>query len=600
MSTSPAACPSYVVGLNAVADRTTRRAQSVVPFGVGAIVEFEDEALMSAGLDAWPEAGPRLYDERLAALVGVKNFREPPPKPERNARVPDAEWLPYVRFPQWHFCPRCRYLKKAGLDDQRRPICDNTHQSPYLRRGQGPCAKQPEQKRLRMVPLRFLVACPAGHIEDFPWFEWAHAKKGEPLERGRGCDDPLLYFYPSKIGGLAGLFVSCEKCKTRRSLMGTTGPNGLLGFSCEGHRPWLGEQGREPCPEPSDRSMFVLQRGASNIYFPIVASSILIPPFSSRVHVVAKKWEATLQASRANGSVPRSVFEAVAKQERIDVEQLIAAVNGDTSTPYGGANETEFRRAEYAALQQERRDEEDFLLCRPQNIEDYGTPIREWFTSLSLVEKLAETRALTGFNRISPGVSEPAALSLRRQRWLPGFRVLGEGIFLQLDLARLKQASDDHRARLEPLLRRIEATGRCRLEVSEELILIHSLAHALIKRLSWEAGYGTSSIRERIYTSQSDHHRMAGMLLYTAAGDADGTLGGLVQLGKAHTLERVMTGALNDAWWCASDPICRDSSGQGPESLNLAACHACMLLPETSCELQNRYLDRRSMVEVFG
>ena len=146
-------------------ERTTRRSQSVVPFGIGAIVEFENEALMAAGLDVWPDNGPRLYDERLAGRLGVAEFREPPPKPERDQNLPEAEWLPYVRFPQWHFCSRCRYVKKAELHANRRPTCDNSHQSPYLRKGQKPCATLPERKRLRMVPLRFLVACPAGHMD---------------------------------------------------------------------------------------------------------------------------------------------------------------------------------------------------------------------------------------------------------------------------------------------------------------------------------------------------------------------------------------------------------------------------------------------------
>jgi hypothetical protein len=92
---------------------------------------------------------------------------------------------------------------------------------------------------------------------------------------------------------------------------------------------------------------------------------------------------------------------------------------------------------------------------------------------------------------------------------------------------------------------------------------------------------------------------MAGILLYTAAGDADGTLGGLVGLGKPGNLERILLGALDDARWCASDPICRESDGQGPDGLNLAACHACALLPETSCEFQNRLLDRGVVEEFF-
>lgn len=585
-----------------MAERTTRRSQSVVPFGIGAIVEFEDEALMAAGLDVWPNVGPRLYDERLAARLGVREFREPPPKPERGEHIPDAEWLPYVRFPRWHFCSRCRHLKKADFNSSTRPTCDNAHLSPYLRKGQKPCATLPENRRMRMVPIRFLVACPAGHIEDFPWYEWAHAEKGQPVIRGKGCANPILYFYPSRIGGLAGLFVSCENegCKTRRNLMGTTGAKGLKGFTCEGQRPWLGEGAKEACPVPPNEFMHVLQRGASNVYFPIVASSILIPPFSSRVHMVAKKWEKTLISARSNGEIDRSNFELIAQQERVDVDQLIAAIETGDVSQEAAVDETQFRCAEYAALQQERRDDDDLLLCRPQNIEKYGEPVSGWLECVSLVEKLAETRALTGFNRIDPGAADPSALSRERVNWLPAFRVLGEGIFLGFNVERLGEAVDANRRRLAPLLQRIAATGRCSLEVSEELVLIHSLAHVLIKRLSWEAGYGSSSIRERIYTSLDPNRRMAGILLYTAAGDADGTLGGLVRLGRANTLERVMTGALSDARWCASDPICRDSLGQGPESLNLAACHVCMLLPETSCELQNRYLDRRSMVETFG
>ena len=93
---------------------------------------------------------------------------------------------------------------------------------------------------------------------------------------------------------------------------------------------------------------------------------------------------------------------------------------------------------------------------------------------------------------------------------------------------------------------------------------------------------------------------MAGILLYTAAGDSDGTLGGLVRLGRPGTLERIVQGALKDARWCGSDPICVESRGQGPDSLNLAACHTCSLLPETSCEFQNLVLDKRAVQQYFA
>ena len=83
------------------------------------------------------------------------------------------------------------------------------------------------------------------------------------------------------------------------------------------------------------------------------------------------------------------------------------------------------------------------------------------------------------------------------------------------------------------------------------------------------------------------------MLLYTAAGDADGSMGGLVAQGKPGRLEALVRGAFQEAGWCSSDPVCAESEGQGSDGLNLAACHSCGLLPETSCEFGNKLLDRK-------
>ena len=185
--------------------------------------------------------------------------------------------------------------------------------------------------------------------------------------------------------------------------------------------------------------------------------------------------------------------------------------------------------------------------------------------------------------------------------WLPAFRVHGEGIFLGLDVERVREFDRQRDSRLERLLGRIRTVGRATLPVSPGFVVLHTLAHLLIKRLSFEAGYGASSIRERIYSSpEGSEQEMAGLLLYTAAGDADGTLGGLVALGRAGNLERVLAGVIEEARWCGSDPICMESRGQGPASLNLAACHACALVAETSCEFQNRMLDRLTVTELFS
>lgn len=127
--------------------------------------------------------------------------------------------------------------------------------------------------------------------------------------------------------------------------------------------------------------------------------------------------------------------------------------------------------------------------------------------------------------------------------------------------------------------------------------MIHTFSHLIINQLSYDCGYGSSSIRERIYCEKTDDKLgMCGVLIYTASGDSEGSMGGLVRQGEHGRIEDTIIGAIKNAQWCTSDPICIQSTGQGPESLNLAACHNCALLPETCCENGNCLLDRGVVV----
>jgi hypothetical protein len=128
-------------------------------------------------------------------------------------------------------------------------------------------------------------------------------------------------------------------------------------------------------------------------------------------------------------------------------------------------------------------------------------------------------------------------------------------------------------------------------------IMVHSFAHALIKELTFTCGYGSASLRERLYCNLEDPNLpMNGLLIYTASGDAEGTLGGLVSQAEPSRLERIAASALRRAMWCSNDPVCMESPGGGVHTSNLAACHGCILLPETSCEEGNRLLDRSMLI----
>ncbi len=126
--------------------------------------------------------------------------------------------------------------------------------------------------------------------------------------------------------------------------------------------------------------------------------------------------------------------------------------------------------------------------------------------------------------------------------------------------------------------------------------MIHTLSHLLIKELSLNSGYSASSLQERIYFSREDNFEMYGILLYTSSNDSQGTLGGLVKQGVPENLFSLISSAIEKAKWCSFDPICIETDGQGRDSLNAAACHACSLVSETSCEKMNVYLDRRTII----
>ena len=124
------------------------------------------------------------------------------------------------------------------------------------------------------------------------------------------------------------------------------------------------------------------------------------------------------------------------------------------------------------------------------------------------------------------------------------------------------------------------------------MLLVHSLSHSLINQWSLECGYPAAALRERLYVSDA----MAGILIYTATTDSAGSLGGVISLAETNRLAATFVGAVQTAGWCSSDPLCIEAVAAGVDSLNLAACHACLLLPEVSCEHSNVFLDRVMLV----
>lgn len=610
-----------------------RRAQLIAPFGVGAMIVVRDgTSLISGGLDHWYkyEDGDddpskldldefKIEEWRLQRQLKVDHFRLPPDyrKTRPGERIPNCYLnVPFLRFPLWHFCPSCDRLEKFPLSMREIPKCNE-------------CAKKGKKRIMVQVP--FVAMCEHGHIQDFPWREWVHKSYNPTCEK-------QMRLVATGGASLSGQVVKCE-CGEKRSLAQITSadPDGSTFLSknldsdksniffCQGKRPWLGTEEGEYCPGHLRGSL----RSASNVYYAQVRSSIYLPRGTDAVPtelvtILEQPPLATL--IRLLSGTGTTVTPDVLRLQYPDLvrpysnEQLGAALqivqggapDAEPETVAEDDWETAYRRAEFNVLRTPR--DEEMLQISEADRGQYETDIAGFFSRIMLVSKLRETRALAGFTRVYPQNNQTLEVLRTRmwrsvpaenESWLPACLVFGEGIFLELDESLLQEWEhrDEVIGRVQPLAanyRRLQAERRLQDRiVLPRYVLLHTFAHLLMNRLTFECGYSSASLRERIYVSSNQDAPMAGLLIYTAAGDSEGTLGGLVRMGKAGYFEPLVRRALEGAQWCSADPVCMElgaSGGQGPESCNLAACHNCALVPETACEDFNRFLDRALVV----
>jgi hypothetical protein len=368
--------------------------------------------------------------------------------------------------------------------------------------------------------------------------------------------------------------------------------------TCMGRRPWLGADSREACSEIPR----TLQRGSSNVWFPVVRSAISIPPWSEGVYRLLDRHWSVLEA------VPEDALRKTLGGMRLpahgySVDDLTEAVLRRRQESTETDDEDDLRPGEYKALvagRAESSQKQDFV-CEPA---DVSPQLGSWISQVSRVSRLREVRAISGFTRILPLSPENpsiqiAPLSKERSFWLPAMEVIGEGIFIRLDEAALATWEEGEFARgraallQQSLDQRSPDQGLAQApQVTPRELLMHAFAHGLIEQLSLDAGYPSASLRERLYTGDD----MAGVLVYTATSDSGGSLGGVAAQSEESRLEAAVLGAVARLSWCSSDPVCIESTGSGADALNLAACHACLLIPETSCERNNTFLDRATLV----
>ena len=599
-------------------NRTIRLSQTLSPFGVGAIYDYRGESLIACDISRWGGRGERIRSQRLEHALGVEQLKMPPSQTSLWGTAPP---IPYFRFPQWLFCPRCRRMTQWSPRNEEpgsEPTCSAAH------------------RRTQLVPMRFVMVCENGHMSDMPWDYWAHSGRDNTANQNQ-CDSRELEFLTQggAGGGLASLVVRCRKCRARRSLDGIAGKDALnaVGLKCRGKQPWQYPDQAEQCGATPQ----ALQRGASNVYFAHTESALEIPPESHRssdsaivICVTNNPNFNALLSGGLDGVIAPALIRMIADDchcseaevRRIAADEIRARGGGfarsvtTASKGDGGAAQQGLREGEWLAFvtrDPEQRNEDTFVtrevspvLTAPQGSapNPVSSEISRRLDKVVLALRLREVRALKGFSRYRYSEERMVSPSLGvelRPSWLPAIEVFGEGVFVSLNETALKawetMPQVKERAGILSTRQKDSEFGRRLPDATPRFLLLHTLAHLLIRELAARCGYGAASLRERIYSSALGAEQpMAGVLIYTAAGDVEGTLGGLVRQGEPPRFAEALAGALLAASWCSADPLCGESGGQGMGSLNLASCHACTLVSETSCEFGNALLDRSLVV----
>lgn len=557
-----------------------RPSQIITTFGPGSIVDLPDDSVMIAGIEHWFEGykpHKKITEPRLQAALRVDEFRTPPVGSFKENDVP------FVRFPRWRVCPRCNCLSdqfrwpKGNPDLPPVPRCDTCEMATY--------------------PARIVVACAKGHIDDFPWYRWVH--------RGQTCGGGNLFLKgQGKSAALGDLRVECS-CGKSRTLSGALSKDAMVEAKCvcQGKRPWLDDE-KEQCAE----RLYALQRGASNIYFSVTRSALSIPPWSDPLQALVASYYKLFAGGLSEDALQQVVRNLFPQYPFEKVMECIGRLSGLKS------QRPSIRREEYQVFDSDQNQISAYFEARKQAMSE-GT--EKFVSRLLAVPRLREVRALLGFTRIGAPEIDPtmevfneeqglvvttAPISGRQLDWLPAVENLGEGVFLRLNLHRLLDwenlSTVKRRAAIQLTTYSKWRQKRGLPELKGQrprLILLHTLAHLLVRQMSLDSGYSSASLRERIYADEN----MAGLLIYTSTSDSDGSLGGLVRHTKPpEKFEGVLMSSVDLARICSSDPLCREHDPSRTERLNGAACHACAMVSETSCEFGNRLLDRGMVISL--
>ncbi|MBN8977670.1 MAG: DUF1998 domain-containing protein [Rhizobiales bacterium] len=603
-----------------MADITQNFSQLLLTYGPGAMMDLPDNAVVVAGLQDWDYKGSSwkpVEEERLVALLkqqlGDKlsstfaGLRSPPMYDEERRDI-NAPGVGVRLFPEWFLINEApgkgTEVAPAGAgNEKRRRMVEFTELN--VTAG-GKLSYTGSGGKIGVNPIRFVGACTKGHLQDISWRYLTH--------RGReqSCRKPLYWVERGVSSDPSDISVQCT-CGASISMADLYKPK-FLG-TCDCHSPWLTP--RRIAGETCAEDLRLLPRSATNTYFAQTVTVISLTKSNDKLRQTIAEFRSDIDSIRQlpgfvdflkSGLRTKDAFKEFSGEE---ILQALDSDDGSGVNPSAHPHIAEFDMMATGAPVIGSDGTGSFFYGEtlPREVLKLQPPWDKFLEGVVRVHRLREVTCLYGFTRLepppTPAESELDEIQLavggadlaRNVDWLPAIEQLGEGIFLHIAPEFIKPWLDaDQTVAKARDLRERENRDAARFNREPThrgtaYWALHSLSHAFMAELALECGYPLSSLKERIYSSGPAQADRFGILIYTTTAGGQGTLGGLSN--TAERINELLVRAINRLALCSNDPICAEhSDGSEEYPLQGAACHACLLIPETSCEARNTRLDR--------
>lgn len=593
---------------------------------VGAVVRGPDYLVTVKDTSLWKGHSDReiRHVERVRRTLRIdgKVLCTPPKARIEEERVMGVT-VPAMRFPGWTRCSRCGLLHHRPwrrTETGETETHGEVHIDPLRCSGPGRGDRKDDDApvcggKLEQVP--WVLAHEEGYLADVPWHGLAHREARHSDQRGCRADWESPYL--KILLGDQGYRVLCAWCQASQAI------RARVRYPIhEWQQPWF----RDPPPSEPEEPAWILEINDVRVHSAETPTALVIPP-ESRIRkgtVVDRLYSSTSKQSDIRNARTelqrRTILRRIAFEWRCSVDEIAKALKEiESGYPLYGESicDGDLLASEYEALIgtiPDLEEDEDFVTeHHTQGWTDLGrnlqsSPARlvSMVDRLIAVNRLKEIMVLRGFRRLGGQVTPPDLTG--NAGWLPALELYGEGLFFTLRESFLRRWEEHGRVkeRAQAFCERLHASDlrppvEGQPQISPRFLALHTLAHLMIRELETKAGYPAASLKDRVYCDTYGDRvseAMAGVLIYVAVPDTEGSLGGLMNQAEPRRFLNLLCAAVEAAAWCSLDPVCARQDGHGPGLLNRAACHSCTLLPETSCAFGNVLLDRSFVTDVDG